>query len=454
MQCEFLGHAGFIITQGAIRVACDPWLSPLGAFHASWFQLPCNHRLWERDYRTLTAVVITDAGKDRLDAGFLSAKLSPETPILIPQQTSGAIRQAVRKACANPIIEIKPGTDHTVGGGLRVFFSSDEADAGPAHAVTFRTLEAALVNLSTARLTLKQRDVLKVRLGGRIDALLVSCAAPSWNPLCYRHSDERMAAFSMVKRVEKLEYAYQALFHLTPRVGIPYGGPPVFLEESLSRFNDDRGGKGLVPDQLRARDWLLQRGYGRRMEIPLPGDRLNLLSGESEPDPVIREEFSFEKKDAALKSYAERIRPAITAYLKTVPRPAQDLFEPFRDDVRRLAATAPDALLVETKFEIRFVVDSLHGGDYLVRCDAGELTAERTGDRAAPCTVSMDALWLHQILSHTLSWDDFFQTMRFSVEQDPEAEEDHLAAWRAVVASEQSATKAAPPAPTEKPAHA
>src|SRR5436189_4090113 len=112
MQVEFLGHAGSIITFGKMRVACDPWLSPRGAFHASWFQFPCNHHLSERDYRTLAAVVLTHAHPDRLDAGFLSTKLSAETPILIPLQPTRALWHAVRKACANPIIEVKAGTDH------------------------------------------------------------------------------------------------------------------------------------------------------------------------------------------------------------------------------------------------------------------------------------------------------------------------------------------------------
>src|SRR5437899_10129165 len=64
MQVEFLGHGGFIITSGQMRVACDPWVSPRGAFHTSWFQFPCNHHLWDRDYRHLTALVITHRSEE------------------------------------------------------------------------------------------------------------------------------------------------------------------------------------------------------------------------------------------------------------------------------------------------------------------------------------------------------------------------------------------------------
>src|SRR6266849_400397 len=97
MQLEFLGHAGFIVAQGKTRAACDPWLSPLGAFHASWFQFPCNHHLWERDYRDLTAVVISHEQQDHLDAAFLSEKIAPGIPVIIPHHPSRSLRSEERR---------------------------------------------------------------------------------------------------------------------------------------------------------------------------------------------------------------------------------------------------------------------------------------------------------------------------------------------------------------------
>ncbi len=428
MQLEFLGHAGFIVAHGKIRVACDPWLSRLGAFHASWFQFPCNHYLWEGDYRNLSAVVITHEHQDHLDAAFLARKLSPGTPIVVPRHQSRSLWNAVRQACANPIIEVKPGAEHSFGDGLRLVFTTDETSDGRFAAATFRTREAVLINMNRLRLKPKQRDVLKVRTGGRIDALLIQCAEPDWNPLCYRYSDDRMAALSLAKRVEQLEYAYQTLDQMPPRVGLPFAGPPAFLEDLLFRHNDDFGGKGLVPDQKRAHDWLRQRGYQRRIETPLPGDRLNLMSGEFTPDQGMRREFSFEEKDAYLKAYAERMRPVITTARNGLPGPTEDLFEPFRAYVRRLGELN-ESVRNDLKLEIRFLVEGPHGGDFLVRCDAGELSVERTEDRSAFCTVSLDAIWLNQIVHHNLQWDDFFLSLRFSVEQDPEVEDDHLSAW-------------------------
>jgi UDP-MurNAc hydroxylase len=452
MQVEFLGHAGFIITTGKMRVACDPWLSPRGAFHASWFQFPCNHHLWERDYRDLTAVVLTHEQQDHLDAAFLSQKIASGIPVIIPQHPSRSLWNKIRAACANPITEVKPGVDHQLGEGMRVLFTTEDTPITPCAAATFQTREVVLITMGSARLSVNQRDTLKYRLRGRNDALLVQCAGADWNPICYRRPEEKMLALSVQRRVEQLEYAFQTLDRMPPRIGLSYAGPPAFLEGSLFRFNDDLGGKGIVPDQKRAHDWLRVRGYTRRLEIPLPGDRLNLINGEFIPDQMIRRDFSFDRKDAYLKAYADRMRPAIAAHLASLPQPPEDLFEPFRAYMQCVGETN-ESMVEELKMEVRFVVEGSRGGDFLVRCDAGALTVERTGDQTAACTVTIDSVWLNQILRHNFPWKDLFLSLRFSAEQDPSAEDDHLLSWLKLV-EPQSLSDDVRETTREKPAHA
>ncbi len=452
MQVEFLGHAGFIITSGKMRVACDPWLSQRGAFHASWFQFPCNHHLWERDYRDLTAVVLTHEQQDHLDAAFLSQKIASGIPVIIPQHPYRSLWNKIRAACANPITEVKPGVDHQLGEGVRVLFTTEDTPITPCAAATFQTREAVLITMGNARLSVTQRDTLKYRLRGRNDALLVQCAGADWNPICYRRPEEKILALSVQRRVEQLEYAFQTLDRMPPRIGLPYAGPPAFLEDKLFRFNDDLGGKGIVPDQKRAHDWLRVRGYTRRLEIPLPGDRLNLINGEFIPEQMIRRDFSFDRKDAYLKAYADRMRPAIAAHLASLPQPPEDLFEPFRAYVQRVGETN-ESMVEELKMELRFVVEGSRSGDFLVRCDAGALTVERTGDQTAACTVTIDSVWLNQILRHNLPWKDLFLSLRFSAEQDPSAEDDHLLSWLKLV-EPQALPDDVVDTTREKPAHA
>src|SRR5207249_11061088 len=102
--------------------------------------------------------------------------------------------------------------------------------------------EAELINMNDTRLTAKQRDALKHRLRGRIDALLTQCAGASWYPLCYRYPKEKMLALSVDTRVAQLEYAFQTLDQMTAPIGLPYAGPPAFLDDSLSHHNHDLRG--------------------------------------------------------------------------------------------------------------------------------------------------------------------------------------------------------------------
>src|SRR6185436_13067782 len=37
---EFLGHSGLAVEHAGRLLLCDPWLSPRGAYNASWFQYP------------------------------------------------------------------------------------------------------------------------------------------------------------------------------------------------------------------------------------------------------------------------------------------------------------------------------------------------------------------------------------------------------------------------------
>ena len=37
---EYLGHSGITVEHAGKKLLCDPWLTPEGAYNASWFQYP------------------------------------------------------------------------------------------------------------------------------------------------------------------------------------------------------------------------------------------------------------------------------------------------------------------------------------------------------------------------------------------------------------------------------
>ncbi|MBX3228133.1 MAG: MBL fold metallo-hydrolase [Labilithrix sp.] len=428
MKVEFLGHSGFVVEHAGARVACDPWLSPRGAYHASWFQLPQNHHLFARSYDDLAAVVLSHEHYDHLDVDFLRQRLTPATPIVVPRYPSRNLVDKLTRITKNPVIEVDSGAEHVLTpGGLKVLFTSEESPANQDSCITFFDDEHVLVNLNDARLTPKQRGQLQRRFG-TIDAVMLQCAGASWFPMRYRYSEERTRELSREKRKAKLEYAFHTLEHLAPRIGLPYAGPCAFLDQALQRHNDELGEDNIFPDQAESAAWLRARGYGERLELPLPGDRLDLATGAFEADREIRRTFSWEDKAGYIRAYADRVQATIAAEIASLERPATSLFPAFKAYFERLGDLNA-YFRSRIDMELRFVIDGPHGGDWLVRCHADGVEVSDTAGRRADYTLWLEDLWLHQILSHHLAWEDFFLSLRFEAERDPDVYNDHLLSW-------------------------
>src|SRR5258707_7413134 len=90
MHITYLGHAGFIAETNDVIVIMDPWLSPTGAFDASWFQLPCNHHLSSlvyeklRDPRRSIFLYVSHEHHDQLDVDFLNSLPDLRVSLLLP----------------------------------------------------------------------------------------------------------------------------------------------------------------------------------------------------------------------------------------------------------------------------------------------------------------------------------------------------------------------------------
>src|SRR2546427_12023758 len=164
------------------------------------------------------------------------------------------------------------------------------------------------------------------------------------------------------------------------------------------------------------------------MALPWGGRCLRRHRGEFAAGRKPRREFSFDQKEAYLKAYADRMRPAITDYLAGVPQVTEDLLEPFRAYFQRLGEMN-EYFRERVDMNLRFVVQGSYGGDFLVKCTPRKLTVERTEGQSAQYTTYLDAIWLNQILHLNLAWEDFLLSLRFSAERDPDVYNDHLLSW-------------------------
>ena len=66
-----LGHSGLDIRLGSARIVCDPWLSPRGAYLASWHQFPRNDHLVASDLHDTPNLFISSPRPDHFDVETL-----------------------------------------------------------------------------------------------------------------------------------------------------------------------------------------------------------------------------------------------------------------------------------------------------------------------------------------------------------------------------------------------
>ena len=78
---EFLGHSGLDIRHEDKLLLCDPWMSPEGAYNASWFQYPAYPHEDLSPLLQPDAVYISHEHLDHFDPWFLS-QLPKNTPVI------------------------------------------------------------------------------------------------------------------------------------------------------------------------------------------------------------------------------------------------------------------------------------------------------------------------------------------------------------------------------------
>ena len=99
MLITYLGHAGFCVETSRSIVIMDPWLSPTGAFDASWFQYPCNHHLAAlvqeklQDPTKERYLYISHEHKDHFDIAFLKSLAARDFTLVLAHYRRPALRE-------------------------------------------------------------------------------------------------------------------------------------------------------------------------------------------------------------------------------------------------------------------------------------------------------------------------------------------------------------------------
>src|SRR5262249_54910074 len=169
MYVTSLGHAGLEVRTRAATLLVDPWLSPEGAFDASWFQLPENAHCFTPERLTPTAIVISHEHLDHLDPWFL-ARVDPAVPAIVPRYPSPVLRRKILNARTRPSVELDPWQRWEAAPGTSVFFVPEASPMNHDAAVVIEGDGRVLLDLNDARLFPVQLRAIRQAVGGRVDA--------------------------------------------------------------------------------------------------------------------------------------------------------------------------------------------------------------------------------------------------------------------------------------------
>jgi len=419
MRVTALGHAGLNVETSRATVLVDPWFAPEGAFQASWFVFPDNSHLLTPSLLNPTAIVISHEHLDHVDPWFLS-RVPPSVPVVVPRYPSPVLRRKAARGGAREIIEAEQWQPVEIAPGTRVFFVS-EPPMNHDSAIVIQGDGQTLLDLNDARLFPMQLRDIRRQVGGTVDVLAFQGAGASWYPMCYGYPPERAAELSRQKRLAKLAYCLRIMKLVEPVVGLPFAGPPAFLDPSLFRFNEEMEG-GIFPDQEQVAQFLESRG-AHNVSVLLPGDAWDNDARTAVPDEQWKG-FFFSDRRPYLEAYAGRRRGHIEAVIARHPVPTQSLWEPFQAYFRRLLTLSP-YFNAKINMRVGFDIFGAGGGSWHVDFRPGQ---EDVGEGLDRCgyLYRFDSRWLPGLLDGSTPWEDFFLSLRFEARREPDRYNDHL----------------------------
>jgi UDP-MurNAc hydroxylase len=281
MHITYLGHAGFIAETNDVIVIMDPWLSPTGAFDASWFQLPCNHHLaslvYEKlqDSRRPIFLYISHEHQDHLDVEFLNSLPARRFTLLLPAFSRSVLMSRFSDYTCEELIFFRHKQQIQIPSGFLKFYV-DDSQLNRDSAILMKAGGTAFLNLNDCKLFDTLPEI--VREEGPIKVFACQFSGATWHPTCYDYAVNKYETYSRKKYMAKFESVAKAIELICPDAYIPSAGPPCFLDPMLFHLNQQR--VNIFPRASKIIQYLEQRLRSTPVFAPelMPGDVLNAAS--------------------------------------------------------------------------------------------------------------------------------------------------------------------------------
>lgn len=197
-----MGHAGLRVATEHLRLLCDPWMSPGGAFLGSRFPVPDNsHLRMVPELLDAEWVAVSSAQSDHLDAAFL-AGLRDDVQVVIPAYPSSVLRDRLSAAGVKNIVELEAWQRLPLNArGDWLTAIPEQSPMSHRAAILVVANGVSVLHCNDAQLSLSQTRRAMIEVGGPLDLLALEV------------SESTLRAAKRLVRTVK------------PRLVMPYCGP-------------------------------------------------------------------------------------------------------------------------------------------------------------------------------------------------------------------------------------
>ncbi len=422
---EFLGHSGLAIRHDGRLLLCDPWMSPNGAYNASWFQYPAYPHTDLSALLAPDAVYVSHEHLDHFDPWFL-AQLPKSTPILTGRFHKKRCLRLLESLGFDDVTQLADFDGHTIAPGFVVRIALPSYNCPPHWFDSCALIEAGgkkIFNLNDCNHALPIDEI----RSWNVDVMLGQASPAIWYPLTYtNYTPEQKAKLKKARRESAIDSFVAGVKAIRPRLAIPFAGPPCFFDpELVDQFTALESMFPTAPVAA-AR---LAADSDIETDVLKPGDKLH-LEGEGwriEREPALAD-FDYERDRGA---YVERHRAAkeavVRRVLDAIPPAAPGLFDRLRTYMTPLVRRNP-FFATRIDMSVLFDVTGLNGGKWVVDFRAREdqeVVREWAGDECR-YRFTFEARNIDQVLRGELSWEDLLLSFRFRAHRDPDQYNQHI----------------------------
>lgn len=324
MQITCVGHAGLYIETRYGTILCDPWLNP--AYFDSWFVFPDNSGLDWDHYGQADYLYVSHLHKDHFDPALLSAHMSKDTTVLLPDYPVPDLRSELEQLGFSRFL-VMPSGAVVQRGGLRLMVQALDSPADGPLGDSLLAVDdgtARILNQNDSR----PLDTDALREFGDYDVHFLQYSGAIWWPWTYELPEAAKQSFGTTKRANGLDRAARFVKAIGARYVVPSAGPACFLDEELFAFNDITSDPAnTFPDQLVFLDYLRSHGFGGGT-LMVPGAVMDVSAEGCEvslPGTQQQAMEPFTDKEAYLRRYAGAMAGRIAADKRSWPVPGTDV---------------------------------------------------------------------------------------------------------------------------------